>query len=63
MNDISLYTNCWPRQIRGPALNGMKIYGFLVTYLLEHSSSQQSGSNSSASGPQRSVRRCIMKTE
>ena len=40
---------CWPRQIRGPALNGRKINGFLETYVLRRSSSHRSGSKTSAS--------------
>lgn len=39
---------CWPRQIRGPALKGRKMYGFGVTYLCRRSSRKRSGSNSSA---------------
>ena len=48
MNEISLYANCWPRQIRGPALKGKKIKGFGVRYLWSLSSRNRSGSNSIA---------------
>ena len=46
--DASLYANCCPRQIRGPALNGRKINGFGTRYFLTRSSRNRSGSNSSA---------------
>ena len=37
---------CCPRQIRGPALEGKKMYGFGVRYLCNLSSRNRSGSNS-----------------
>ena len=46
--DISLYANCCPRQMRGPALKGKKMKGLGVRYLWSLSSRKRSGSNSSA---------------
>ena len=46
--DASLYANCCPRQIRGPALNGRKMKGLGTRYFLTRSSKNRSGSNSSA---------------
>ena len=48
MNDTSLYANCCPRQIRGPALKGRKMNGLGRRYFLRRSSRNRSGSNSSA---------------
>ena len=48
ITEISLYANCCPIQIRGPALNGRKMKGFGARYLLTRSSRNRSGSNSSA---------------
>ncbi len=41
----SWYANCWPRQMRGPALKGQKMNGFGVRYLCTLSSRNRSGSN------------------
>lgn len=48
ITDVSLYANCCPKQIRGPALNGRKMKGLGTRYLLTRSSKNRSGSNSSA---------------
>ena len=48
--EASLYANCCPRQIRGPALNGRKMKGFGTKYLLTLSSRNRSGSKSLARG-------------
>ena len=48
ITDASLYANCCPRQIRGPALNGRKMKGLATRYLWARSSKKRSGSNSSA---------------
>ena len=45
MNEISLYANCWPRQMRGPALKGRKMNGFGTRYFPTRSSRNRSGSN------------------
>ena len=50
ITDASLYANCCPRQIRGPALNGRKTKGLGTRYFLTRSSKNRSGSNSSAVG-------------
>ena len=41
-----VYETCCPRQIRGPALKGKKMYGFGVRYLCNLLSRNRSGSNS-----------------
>lgn len=45
MKDDSLYANCCPRQMRGPALKGRKMNGFGVRYFATRSSRKRSGSN------------------
>ena len=50
MNEISLYANCCPRQMRGPPLNGRKMNGFGTRYFCTRASRNRSGSNVSAVG-------------
>lgn len=45
--------------MRGPELKGVNIMGFDVIIVIRFGSSHLSGSNLSASGPQRSGFRCI----
>jgi hypothetical protein len=49
--------------IRGPALNGVNIVGFDVNRASLRGSIHRSGSNSSASGPQSSLLRCVNSVE
>ena len=46
INEASLYANCCPRQIRGPALKGRNMNGLGVRYLWRRLSRNLSGSNS-----------------
>lgn len=49
--------------LRGPALNGVNIIGFDVNRTNLLGSIHRSGSNSSASGPQSSLLRCVNSDE
>jgi hypothetical protein len=49
--------------MRGPALNGVNIIGFDVNRASLRGSIHRSGSNSSASGPQSALLRCVNNVE
>lgn len=55
------HSTCCPKQIRGPALKGMKMNGLGVRYFFNLSSRKRSGSNSSAATSKHERKKQVVK--